>query len=109
MGGVVLGDGGRRGNAEVVHEKDSDYVAYENELPGPGRFGVFMTIPGEDRGPWFIRDYGMALHNPTWVRSISTPEGGSWSVSLRVVAYDGALTEDRADRWTGYPLRDVKT
>jgi len=109
MGGVVLGDGGRQGNAEVVHEKDSDYVAYENELPGPGRFGVFMTIPGEARGPWFIRDYGMALHNPTWLRSISTPEGGSWSVSLRVVAYDGALTEDRAGRWTGYPLREVKT
>jgi len=100
MGGIVIGDGNRRGNVEVVHEQDSDFVAYENALAGYGRFGVLMTILDEGvRGPWFIRDYGMALYNPTWRQSISTPEGESWIISLRVVAYDGELTEERARRW----------
>jgi hypothetical protein len=100
MGGVVIADEGRRGMAEVVQEQDSDFVAYENEIAGPGRFGVFMTILDEGvRGPWFVRDYGMAMYNPTWVRSISTPSKGSWDISLRVIAYDGELTEERARRW----------
>lgn len=101
MGGVVMGDNHRVGNADVVHEDDSDFVAYQNHLTGHGHFGVFMTILSDDgtRGPWFIRDYGMALYNPTWRESLSTPEGGTWKISLRVVAYDGALTEARAVRW----------
>jgi len=100
MGGVVSGDGNRRGRAEVVQEQDSDFVAYENDLAGHGRFGVLMAIPDEAvRGPWFVRDYGMALYNPTWQQAISTPNGESWTIGLRVVAYDGELTEERAQRW----------
>ncbi len=100
MGGTVLGDNNRAGNADVVHESDSDFVAYQNHLPGHGDFGVFMTILNEGiRGPWFIRDYGMALYNPTWRQTISTAAGESWTISLRVVAYDGALTSARTTRW----------
>jgi hypothetical protein len=101
LGAVVLADGGRRGSAaQVDQQRESDYVAYENDAPLGGRFGVFMTIrdPGV-RGPWFIRDYGMAMYNPTWERGISVPEGQTWTVSLRVVAYDGALTVERANAW----------
>lgn len=103
-GGQVIADGDRRGKAEAVHEQDSDFVAYENDLAGADRFGVFMTIldPGVC-GPWFVRDYGMALHNPTWREGITTAEGESWTVTLRVVAYDGALSPDRADRWRRTP------
>jgi len=83
-----------------VHEKESDFVAYENNLPDGRRFGVFLTIlEGGKRGPWFIRDYGMAIFNPTWRQSIATPKGESWSIGLRVVAYDGELTEKRARSW----------
>ena len=102
MGGVVIGDKNRVGNADVVHEADSDFVAYQNRLFRHGHFGVFMTIlpVGERaRGPWFIRDYGMALYNPTWRTTLSTPVGESWKISLRVVAYDGELTEAHAVRW----------
>jgi len=95
LGGVVIADGDRRGNAAVTHEDESDFVAYEND-----GFGVLLHILDVGvRGPWFIRDYGMAMYNPTWTRSISTPEGGSWAVGLRVVAYDGPLTEERAKLW----------
>jgi hypothetical protein len=102
MGGVVIADEDRRGLSDVVHEQDAGFVAYENDLPGHGRFGVLMTIldPGV-RGPWFVRDYGMALYNPTWREAVSTPRGEAWTISLRVAAYDGALTEERAGRWLG--------
>ena len=59
-----------------------------------------MTILDKDiRGPWFIRDYGMALYNPTWRDSITIPESETWKIGLRFVAYDGALTTDRAHSW----------
>jgi len=100
LGGVIMGDGGRSGNADVVQEQPSDLVAYENELAGSGRFGVLLcTLPQDARGPWFIRDYGMAMYNPTWTQSISVREGGLWTVGLRVVAYDGALTDERIRTW----------
>lgn len=100
MGGTVLGDNGRKGIA-AVHEGDSDFVAYQNTLPGQGDFGVCMTILNDGvKGPWFIRDYGMALYNPTWREPISTPAGEHWKVSLRVIGYDGELTAARAAAWT---------
>ncbi len=101
-GGVICADSGRRGSAEIVHERDSDFVAYENDLAGSGRFGVFMTVLDPGRcGPWFIRDYGMALYNPTWRETIRTRQGQSWTVGLRVAAYDGPLSHERARRWRG--------
>jgi hypothetical protein len=100
LGGVILADAGRRGGAEVVHESESDFVAYENDLPGAGRVGLLMHILDEGvRGPWFIRDYGMAMYNPTWAGPVFSGRGQSWTVSLRVVAYDGAATEERARTW----------
>jgi hypothetical protein len=103
LGAVVLADGGRRGAAALVDQnRESDFVAYENHAPGGGRFGVFMTIrDAGTRGPWFIRDYGMAMYNPTWDKSIQVPEGRTWTVSLRVVAYDDELTPERIRAWTG--------
>ena len=75
-------------------------MAYENRLPNGHTFGVYLSLPYEHkRGPWFIRDYGMAMHNPTWIADIETKQGESWSVSLRVVAYDDALTSARAEVW----------
>jgi len=116
LGGTVIADAGRRGNAEITHEGESDFVAYETAgpvvptqfakegkpqpVPKERAFGVLLHILDEGvRGPWFIRDYGMAMYNPTWTGSISTAAGGSWTVGLRVVAYDGELTEERAREW----------
>lgn len=100
MGGFVIADKGRSGAPEAVHEGESDFVAYQNRLTGHGDFGVFMTILDEGiRGPWFIRDYGMALYNPTWTGSVSTPATERWKIALRVIAYDGELTAVRAEKW----------
>lgn len=105
FGGTVIGDNDRRGKAEMVTETDSDFVAYENILPGGQPYGVYLSLPyANKRGPWFIRDYGMAMHNPTWVTDIERSQGQTWSVSLRVVAYDGALRATQARQWHALPL-----
>lgn len=103
LGGVVVADRGRRGTAAVVHEQDAAFVAFER---GDGRFGVLMSLPdGDAAGPWFVRDYGMALYNPTWARAIDLVEGETWRLALRVVAYDGPVDDARAAAWVGPPAR----
>lgn len=66
------------------HDAAAPFVAYEN-----GRFGLALTA--EDRGPWFLRDYGLAAWNPTWKSALSLPRGETWTLRLTLVAYDGAL------------------
>lgn len=97
LGGVVLADEGRRGRADVVHEQPSTYVAYENAIDGGTRAGVLLTVLEDDvDGAWFVRDYGMAMYDSTLREEIALAAGESWSAGLRVVAYDGALTDERA-------------
>jgi hypothetical protein len=108
LGGQVIGclDGElRRGAADdVANTKVCDAVAYENDVPGLGVHGVCLMIldnsaSPDRRGPWFIRDYGLATVNATQRESIHVPAGGDWTVTLRVVAYDGALTGERLTAW----------
>lgn len=100
LGAEVIGDRDRRGRADVVHELESAYVAYENELAGRGRFGVLMApLRDSASGTWFIRDYGMAMYDATLNAGTALGAGESWSVGLRVAAYDGALSDRRAQEW----------
>ena len=108
LGGQVIGcDDGelRRGTAdEVANQTACDAVAYENDVPGIGAFGICLmilenTISPDRRGPWFIRDYGMAMFNATQSEGITVPDGEAWTAALRVVAYDGALTSERLTAW----------
>lgn len=99
-GGEVIGDAGQRGRADVVHEEETGYVAYENELAGHGRFGVLMTpLSVSAPGTWFVRDYGMAMYDATLTTDVALTAGQSWTVGLRVAAYDAALTDARARSW----------
>ena len=108
MGAEIVGGLGgelRRGSAdEVASGKECDFVAYEAEPHGLWRFGVCLSIltnsASENRqGPWFIRDYGMAMFNATMNDSINIGEGEVWTTALRVVAYDGGITDERARGW----------
>jgi hypothetical protein len=57
------------------------------------------TVSPERTGPWFIRDYGMAMFNATQEDSIYIAQAESWTAGLRVVAYDGAIEPKRVDAW----------
>jgi len=100
LGAEVIGDQDRRGRADVIHETASAYVAYENELTGHGRFGVLMS-PLADSAPgiWFIRDYGMAMYDATLRDETALGADESWTVGLRVAAYDGPISDQRAQEW----------
>jgi len=101
-GGSILADRDRRGMADVVHEQDSAFIAYEAGFPGSpgGALGVCLTVPGAGVcGPWFIRDFGMAMFNPTWRHAKYLAAGEEWTLSLRVFAYDGPLTVHRLRGW----------
>lgn len=100
MGGEILADNGRRGNEDTIMGSDSDYIAYENSKAGPDTFGIFITaLTPKAKGPWFVRDYGLTTLNLTLKESIQIHKGEEITVALRVIAYDGALTEERAERW----------
>ena len=112
FGAEILGITGsdiRRGKADdVANNMPCDWVAYEAEPAGLWRFGACMTVldnsVSDSRvGPWFIRDYGMAMFNATMVEDIVLPKGGTWSAALRVVAYDGALDVSRTGIWGNLP------
>lgn len=114
MGGEVLGSLSgkvRRGRSdEVASGQPCDVVAYEADVPSLGRFGVCMIVlensaSSDLRGPWFIRDYGMAMFNASMHDDITTPEGGTWTAGLRIVAYDGELSSDRVKAWKAHSVR----
>ena len=89
---------------EVAFGKERDFVAYEAEPAGLGRFGVCLLVldnTASDRrtGPWFVRDYGMAMFNATMDDDVLVAEGDAWETALRVAAYDGAVSVERARTW----------
>ena len=106
-GEIVAGSGEQmfRGLAdEVAFGKQREFVAYEAQPAGLDRFGVCVLILSNSAsdcrtGPWFIRDYGLALFNPTMVDEVVVAEGDTWEAAVRVVAYDGAVSAARARAW----------
>ncbi len=106
-GQVVALDGSdvRRGCAdEVASGQACDAVAFEAEIPRLGRAGLCLAIAGntaspDRRGPWFLRDYGMAMFNPTMRDAVRIADAATWTVALRCFAYDGAITPERFAAW----------
>lgn len=97
-GGSVIADEGRRGDASIAHGRASRFVAFEGTPDGASRFGLCLI--GADRAlPWFVRDYGLVLCNPTWQEPIELAAGESCEIRLRLVAYDGALDAGRVEAW----------
>lgn len=101
MGGIIIADNGRRGDEDKLHVTESDFIAYENSSAGNGTIGLLMTsLDPRVRGPWFVRNYGVAFLNLTMNQTVITEEGQDWTVSKRLVAYDGPLTDERIAKWT---------
>lgn len=104
-GGIMLADQDRR-DASAVHEDFSDYVAYQRDLPESqgGTLGVcLLALDGDRRGPWMVRNFGAAWYNPLCREALELADGATHSLSLRVVAYDGPLSQDRITAWSSLP------
>lgn len=107
LGGCILGGFGneiRAGDESTINGTNAGFVAYEADVPGFGPFGICLIVRENSaadhlQGPWFVRNYGMAMFNATMVDEIRTSCGETWTASLRVVAYDGPLTFDRVCKW----------
>lgn len=97
VGAEVIADGGRRGKAEVALSQANGYVAYESQ--SSDGFGLLLSVPGAQPAEWFIRDYGLATYNPMFETPRDVAAGETLRVKLRVAAYDGPLTDARAQRW----------
>jgi hypothetical protein len=63
------------------HDAPGASVAYESD-----EFGLRLEAP-DPTVPWFVRDYGLALYNPTWKQARRLARGEAWEMSLRLVAY----------------------
>jgi hypothetical protein len=100
FGGTVIGDGGRRGHPDALHEQPSEFIAYENDVPPQGPTGVLLSaLPDSAPGTWFIRDYGMAMYDATLRAEVGVNKGEAWTIGLRATAYDGPLTDERAKHY----------
>ena len=62
---------------------------------------MILNNTASDRrtGPWFVRDYGMAMFNATMDDEVAVAEGEIWETALRVAAYDGAVSVERVRSW----------
>lgn len=107
MGGAILAGFGERiesGQETLVNGSNADFVAYQSDVPGLGTIGVCLIVTENSaadhkQGPWFVRDYGMAMFNATMNDPIDTPAGESWIAGLRVIAYDGPISLERVASW----------
>lgn len=107
LGGRLLSDHGM-GQEAAINQRGSTYVAFESDLPGMGVLGICaMPLTGAPDGPWYVRDYGMAMLCPTQDRAIVIDINKSWTVGLRVIAYDDPIDADRLRSWSG--LSDMNT
>lgn len=67
------------------HDAASEFIAYDGL-----RHGLRLSVTDRSRFPWFVRDYGLALYNPTWKQPLELKKGEAWEIGLRLAAYDVA-------------------
>lgn len=90
-GGVISGDNNRRGSSTIFEsERNSSYVIFESERSNARSHGLAL-LPGRGtpNGPWFVRDYGLAMLNPTMEATITLAPKESWSIGIQAIAFDG--------------------
>jgi hypothetical protein len=107
MGGSIIGGYGDRletGDEHLINGSSADFVAYQSDVPGFGTVGVCLIVlensaADHRQGPWFVRNYGMAMFNATMTDSIDSTMGETWTAGLRVIAYDDPISLERVANW----------
>jgi hypothetical protein len=94
LGGRIESSNGAIGEAGTF-DTAADWIAVCGTVSGRDAGIAIMPYPDGERCPWFTRDYGITLYNPSRHRVIALEEGGQYTLGVRFVAYDGKTDPDR--------------
>lgn len=90
FGGKIRNAHGAEGETGCF-DRDAAWLNVEGHASGTAVAGVvFAPAAGTQRCPWFTRDYGLHVYNPLRHHPVSLATGASYSLSVCLVAYDGA-------------------
>ncbi|MBM3264132.1 MAG: PmoA family protein [candidate division Zixibacteria bacterium] len=70
-------------------DTDADWIAVSGIMGGRHAGIAILPYPDGDRCPWFTRDYGITLYNPSRHRIIELAEGERYTLAARFAAFDG--------------------
>ena len=108
--------GGFRSGPFSDRYQTADFLFAEANPKGAlGRYGIgFAPLaaglqdwfdPWYKEAAWSVRNHGVVLLNPRVTNDdLELEVGESWSMGLRVVAYDGKVSEKRLRAWRGDAL-----
>lgn len=89
FGGQIRNAHGDVGEA-ACFDKSSPWLNIQGSAGNGEKAGVvFASTPDSEACPWFTRDYGEHIYNPSRHRPIPLAEGTSFTWAATVLAYDG--------------------
>ena len=97
FGGRILNAHGDVGEA-ACFDKASPWLNIQGGAGGDRMAGVvFAPAPESEPCPWFTRDYGEHVYNPTRHHPIALAPGQTFTWAVNVLAYDGDVTVEQID------------
>jgi len=104
-GGTIRSSAGKTGE-KGVFDTLADWVEVSGQAEGRPVGIVMMPHPSQKAVPWFVRDYGLHLYTPHRHAPGQIAAGGTLSLRVGFVAYDGKSDGAQADRaWQAYRAR----
>lgn len=104
LGGEIRNAHGQVGEA-ASFDQPSPWINVEGRVVGDHWAGVVLApLPGSEPCPWFVRDYGIQLYNPSRHRAIVLAPGERVTWAVQVLAYDGRRSVREIDEMVGFPL-----
>lgn len=88
LGGRIESSTGGIGEAQTF-DQDADWIAVSGTVGGHDAGIAIMPYPDGERCPWFTRDYGITLYNPSRHREIRLAHAERYTLRVRFVAFDG--------------------
>lgn len=94
LNGRIDSSTGGVGEAETF-DRDADWIAVSGTIGGHDAGIAILPFPDGERCPWFTRDYGITLYNPSRHRVIELAEGEQQTLAARFIAFDGKASPTR--------------
>jgi hypothetical protein len=97
FGGQIRNAHGDVGEA-ACFDRSSPWLNIQGSAGNGHKAGVvFAPAPDSEPCPWFTRDYGEHLYNPSRHHAIPLDAGASFTWAVSVVAYDGDWSVDQIE------------